>query len=131
MRATDFGIGELRTAITETGNRMIVDIDAGSTDALEAILATRQQLGRGKVGVVQAIAGGSSATMISHHCRLFRLSRLYTSSWIVRNQTGELSTLALEGSGVGLLAGTTAIVGGIAITTIPILAQYLKSNAIQ
>ena len=134
MRATDFGIGELSTAITETGNRMIVDIDAGSTDALEAILATRQQLGRGKVSVVQAIAGGSSATMISHQCRLFHsLKPIIALTKLDECETkpAELSTLALEGSGVGLLTGTTAIVGGIAIATIPILAQYLKSNAVQ
>ena len=41
----------------------------------------------------------------------------------------ELSALALEGSGVGLLTGTKAIVGGIAIATMPILAQYLRENA--
>ena len=36
---------------------------------------------------------------------------------------------ALEGSGVGLLTGTKSIVGGIAIATMPILAQYLQENA--
>ena len=36
--------------------------------------------------------------------------------------------LALEGSGVGLLTGTKSIVGGIAIATMPILAQYLQEN---
>ena len=41
----------------------------------------------------------------------------------------ELSALALEGSGVGLLTGTKSIVGGIAIATMPILAQYLQENA--
>ena len=40
----------------------------------------------------------------------------------------ELSALALEGNGVGLLTGTKSIVGGIAIATMPILAQYLKEN---
>jgi len=40
----------------------------------------------------------------------------------------ELSALALEGSGVGLLTGTKSIVGGIAIATMPILAQYLQEN---
>ena len=43
----------------------------------------------------------------------------------------ELSELALEGSGVGLLTGTKSIVGGIAIATMPILAQYLMENADQ
>ena len=133
MRSTDFGIGELSTAITETSNRMIVDIDAGCNDALEAILAVRQQLGRGKVSVVQAIAGGSSATMISHQCQLFRrLKPIIALTKLDECETkpAELSTLALEGSGVGLLTGTTAIVGGIAIATIPILAQYLRANAV-
>ena len=41
----------------------------------------------------------------------------------------ELSALALEGSGVGLLTGTKSIVGGIAIATMPILAHYLQENA--
>ena len=41
----------------------------------------------------------------------------------------ELSALALEGTGVGLLTGTKSIVGGIAIATMPILAQYLQENA--
>ena len=134
MRSTDFGIGELAMAITETGNRMIVDIDANATDALEAILAVRQQMGRGKVSVVQAIPGGSSATMIAHQCQLFRkLKPIIALTKLDECETrpAELSALALEGSGVGLLTGTTAIVGGIAIATTPILAQYLKANADQ
>lgn len=134
MRSTDFGIGELATAIQETSNRMIVDVDAGSSDALEAILAARQHLGRGRVSVVQAVPGGSSATMITHQCRLFqKLKPLIALTKLDECETrpAELSALALEGSGVGLLTGTTAIVGGIAIATTPILAQYLKANADQ
>ena len=134
MRSTDFGIGELATAIQETSNRMIVDVDAGSSDALEAIVAARQDLGRGRVSVVQAVPGGSSATMITHQCRLFqKLKPLIALTKLDECETrpAELSALALEGSGVGLLTGTTAIVGGIAIATTPILAQYLKANADQ
>ena len=134
MRSTDFGIGELATAIQETSNRMIVDVDAGSSDALEAILAARQHLGRGRVSVVQAVPGGSSATMITHQCRLFqKLKPLIALTKLdeCESRPAELSALALEGSGVGLLTGTTAIVGGIAIATTPILAQYLKANADQ
>lgn len=134
IRSTDFGIGELATAIQETSNRMIVDVDAGSSDALEAILAARQHLGRNRVSVVQAIPGGSSATMISHQCQLFqKLKPLIALTKLDECETrpAELSALALAGSGVGLLTGTTAIVGGIAIATTPILAQYLKANADQ
>ena len=134
IRSTDFGIGELATAIQETSNRMIVDVDAGSSDALEAILAARQHLGRDRVSIVQAVPGGSSATMITHQCRLFqKLKPLIALTKLDECETrpAELSALALEGSGVGLLTGTTAIVGGIAIATTPILAQYLKENADQ
>lgn len=134
IRSTDFGIGELATAIQETSNRMIVDVDAGSSDALEAILAARQHLGRNRISVVQAIPGGSSANMISHQCQLFqKLKPLIALTKLDECETrpAELSALALAGSGVGLLTGTTAIVGGIAIATTPILAQYLKANADQ
>ena len=134
IRSTDFGMGELATAIQETSNRMIVDVDAGSSDALEAILAARQHLGRNRVSVVQAIPGGTSATMISHQCQLFqKLKPLIALTKLDECETrpAELSALALAGSGVGLLTGTTAIVGGIAIATTPILAQYLKANADQ
>jgi flagellar biosynthesis protein FlhF len=41
----------------------------------------------------------------------------------------ELSALATQGTGIGLLTGTKSIVGGIAIATSQILAQYLRENA--
>ncbi|NCF48604.1 MAG: hypothetical protein GWP36_03685 [Bacteroidetes bacterium] len=134
MRSSNFGIGELPTIMQETSNRLIVDIDASPSDAIEAINAVIATLGRRKVTVVQAISGGSSATMISNQCKLYRALKpmiALTKLDECEAMPSELSTLALEGSGVGLLTGTKAIVSGIAIATMPILAQYLKENTSQ
>ena len=132
MRSLQFGIGELATAIQETSNRMIVDINATPADAMEAVRDVVRILGAHKVTVVQAIPGGSSATMISHQCRQYgALGPMIALTKLDECEAmpAELSALALEGSGVGLLTGTKAIVGGIAIATMPILAQYLRENA--
>ena len=132
MRATQLGIGEVSTAVQETSNRMIIDVNASPEDAITAIREVMQRLGSGKVTVVQAIPGGSSATMIGHQCKLY--SKLTPMIALTRldeceAMPAELSELALEGTGVGLLTGTKSIVGGIAIATMPILAQYLQENA--
>ena len=132
MRSLQFGIGELKLAIQETSNRMIVDINATAEDAEEAVRDVIRVLGVHKVTVVQAIPGGSSATMISHQCRQYgALNPMIALTKLDECEAmpAELSALALEGSGVGLLTGTKAIVGGIAIATMPILAQYLRENA--
>ena len=132
MRSLQFGIGELKLAIQETSNRMIVDINATTEDAEEAVRDVIRVLGVHKVTVVQAIPGGSSATMISHQCRQYgALNPMIALTKLDECEAmpAELSALALEGSGVGLLTGTKAIVGGIAIATMPILAQYLRENA--
>jgi len=132
MRSMQFGIGELKLAIQETSNRMIVDINAVAEDAQEAVRDVVRVLGVHKVTVVQAIPGGSSATMISHQCRQYGALKpmiALTKLDECEAMPAELSALALEGSGVGLLTGTKAIVGGIAIATMPILAQYLRENA--
>jgi len=132
MRSMQFGIGELKLAIQETSNRMIVDINAVAEDAQEAVRDVVRVLGVHKVTVVQAIPGGSSATMISHQCRQYgALTPMIALTKLDECEAmpAELSALALEGSGVGLLTGTKAIVGGIAIATMPILAQYLRENA--
>ena len=131
MRSAHFGIGELTAAIQETSNRMIVDIDASPEDAITAIREVMQRLGNSKVTVIQAIPGGSSSTMISNQCKLYRkLNPMIALTKLDECEAmpAELSALALEGSGVGLLTGTKSIVGGIAIATMPILAQYLQEN---
>ena len=132
MRAAQLGIGEISTAMQETSNRMIVDVNASPEDAITAIREAMQRLGSGKVTVVQAIPGGSSSTMIGHQCKLYRkLNPMIALTKLDECEAmpAELSALALEGSGVGLLTGTKSIVGGIAIATMPILAQYLQENA--
>ena len=132
MRAAQLGIGEMSTAVQETSNRMIVDVNASPEDAITTIREVMKRLGSGKVTVVQAIPGGSSATMISHQCKLYRkLNPMIALTKLDECEAmpAELSELALEGSGVGLLTGTKSIVGGIAIATMPILAQYLQENA--
>ncbi|MEC8642567.1 MAG: hypothetical protein VXZ67_06635 [Pseudomonadota bacterium] len=132
MRSMQFGIGEVKLAIQETSNRMIVDINATPEDTAEAVRDVIRVLGVHKVTVVQAIPGGSSATMISHQCRQYGALKpmiALTKLDECEAMPAELSALALEGSGVGLLTGTKAIVGGIAIATMPILAQYLRENA--
>ena len=131
MRAAQLGIGEVSTAVQETSNRMIIDVNATPEDAIIAIREVMQRLGSGKVTVVQAIPGGSSATMIGHQCKLYRkLTPMIALTKLDECEAmpAELSALALEGSGVGLLTGTKSIVGGIAIATMPILAQYLQEN---
>ena len=70
--------------------------------------------------------------MISNQCKLYRkLNPMIALTKLDECEAmpAELSALALEGSGVGLLTGTKSIVGGIAIATMPILAQYLQENA--
>ena len=131
MRAAQLGLGEVSTAVQETSNRMIIDVNATPEDAITAIREVMQRLGAGKVTVVQAIPGGSSATMIGHQCRLYhKLTPMIALTKLDECEAmpAELSALALEGSGVGLLTGTKSIVGGIAIATMPILAQYLQEN---
>ncbi|MGB1920756.1 MAG: hypothetical protein ACPHO7_04345, partial [Candidatus Puniceispirillaceae bacterium] len=81
---------------------------------------------------VQAIPGGSSANMISHQCQLFqKLKPLIALTKLDECEAmpAELSALAMDGSGIGLLTGTKSIVGGIAIATSQILTQYLRENA--
>ena len=132
MRAAQIGIGEVSIAVQETSNRMIIDVNATPEDAITAIREVMKRLGSGKVTVVQAIPGGSSATMIGHQCKLYRkLTPMIALTKLDECEAmpAELSALALEGSGVGLLTGTKSIVGGIAIATMPILAQYLQENA--
>ena len=132
MRAAQLGIGEVSTAVQETSNRIVIDVNAAPEDAITAIHEVMQRLGTGKVTVVQAIPGGSSANMIKHQCKLYRrLSPMIALTKLDECEAmpAELSTLALDGSGVGLLTGTKSIVDGIAIATMPILAQYLQENA--
>ena len=132
MRAAQIGIGEVSTAVQETSNRMIIDVNATPEDSITAILEVMQRLGSGKVTVVQAIPGGSSATMIGHQCNLYsKLTPMIALTKLDECEAmpAELSALALDGNGVGLLTGTKSIVGGIAIATMPILAQYLQENA--
>ena len=132
MRAAQIGIGEVSTAVQETSNRMIIDVNAMPEDAITAIREVTQRLGSGKVTVVQAIPGGSSATMIGHQCNLYsKLTPMIALTKLDECEAmpAELSALALDGNGVGLLTGTKSIVGGIAIATMPILAQYLQENA--
>ena len=132
MRAAQIGIGEVSTAVQETSNRMIIDVNATPEDAITAIREVMQRLGSGKVTVVQAIPGGSSATMIGHQCNLYsKLTPMIALTKLDECEAmpAELSALALDGNGVGLLTGTKSIVGGIAIATMPILAQYLQETA--
>jgi flagellar biosynthesis protein FlhF len=132
MRTMQLGIGEVPTAIMETSNRLIIDVNASPEDTDAAIRQVIQRLGSSKVTVVQAIPGGSSATMIGHQCRLHhRLKPMIALTKLDECEAmpAELSALALDGTGVGLLTGTKSIVGGIAIATRPILAQYLQENA--
>jgi len=134
MRAAQLGVGEVSTAVQETSNRMIIDVNATPEDSITAIREVMQRLGGGKVTVVQAIPGGSRATMIGHQCRLYhKLTPMIALTKLDECEAmpAELSALALEGSGVGLLTGTKSIVGGIAIATMPILAQYLRENTVR
>ena len=131
MRAMQIGVGEVSTVIQETSNRMIIDLNASPEDARAA------QRGYGTAGCQEghrraAIPGGCSATMISQQCKRYRkLNPMIALTKLDECEAmpAELSALALEGTGVGLLTGTKSIVGGIAIATMPILAQYLQENA--
>lgn len=131
MRSGHFGIGDISTAIQETSNRMIIDVNASSEDSVAAIREVKQNVGSKRVTVVQALPGGCSATMISHQCQRYRsLNPMIALTKLDECEAmpAELSALAMDGSGVGLLTGTKSIVGGIAIATVPILSQYLIQN---
>ena len=126
MRVAQLGIGEVTAAVGKS-NRMIVDVNA--TRKMPSPSSARSRsLGSGKG---PSFPGGSSATMISHQCKLYhKLNPMIALTKLDECETmpAELSALALEGGGVGLLTGTKSIVGGIAIATMPILAQYLQEN---
>ena len=131
IRSENFAISDISTAVQETSNRLIVDVNASHHDAVAAIQDVMQRIGSDKVSILQAIPGGSSATMINNQCKLYRQLQpiiALTKLDECEAMPGELSALAIEGSGVGLLTGTRSIVGGIAIATMPILAQYLHEN---
>ena len=131
MRSGHFGIGDISTAIQETSNRMIIDVNASPEDSLAAIREVKQNIGSKRVTVVQALPGGCSATMISHQCQRYRsLNPMIALTKLDECEAmpAELSALAMDGSGVGLLTGTKSIVDGIAIATVPILSQYLIQN---
>ena len=105
---------------------------AAPEQAVDAITACYRDFGAGKVAVVQALPGGSSATMISHQCaHYFSLDPMIALTKLDECEAmpAELSALAMDGSGIGLLTGTKSIVGGIAIATSQILTQYLRENA--
>lgn len=132
MKSISFGIDELAERMRETSNRMIVDVSASPEQAVDAITNCCRNLGSGKVTVVQALPGGSSATMISHQCaHYFSLDPVIALTKLDECEAmpPELSALALDGTGIGLLTGTKSIVGGIAIATSQILTQYLRENA--
>lgn len=132
MKSVNFCVDELALRIRETSNRMIVDISAAPEQAIAAITTCCKELGASKVAVVLAVPGGSSPTMISHQCKnYFNLDPVVALTKLDECEVmpPELSTLALDGSGIGLLTGTKSIVGGIAIATSQILTQYLKENA--
>ena len=132
MKSVNFTIDELALRMRETSNRMIVDISATPEQAVDAITVCCRDLGASKVAVVQALPGGSSATMISHQCgHYFDLDPMIALTKLDECEAmpAELSALAIDGSGIGLLTGTKSIVGGIAIATSQILTQYLRENA--
>ena len=132
MKSVNFSVDELAERMRETSNRMIVDVSATPEQAVDAITACCRDLGAGKVAVVQALPGGSSATMISHQCAHYSgLDPMIALTKLDECEAmpPELSALAMDGSGIGLLTGTKSIVGGIAIATSQILTQYLRENA--
>jgi len=132
MKSLNFGIDELAERLHETSHRMIVDVSAPPEQAVDAIGACCREFGAGKVAVVQALPGGSSATMISHQCALYHgLDPMIALTKLDECEAmpPELSALVTHGTGIGLLTGTKSIVGGIAIATSQILTQYLKENA--
>jgi len=132
MKSDAFGITELSERIRETSNQMIVDVSAAPEKAVQAISDCCREIGAGKVAVVQALPGGSSATMIKHQCANYHgLDSMIALTKLDECEAtpAELSALATQGTGIGLLTGTKSIVGGIAIATSQILAQYLRENA--
>ena len=132
MKSVNFSVDELAVRMRETSNRMIVDISAAPEQAVDAITACCRDLGAGKVTIVQALPGGSSAKMIALQCaNYFGLDPMIALTKLDECEAmpAELSELATDGSGIGLLTGTKSIVGGIAIATSQILTQYLRENA--
>ena len=131
MKSVSFGIDELSERIHETSYQMIVDVSASPERALEAISTCCRDIGTSKVGVIQALPGGSSATMIKHQCTHYAdLDPMIALTKLDECEAmpPELSALATHGAGIGLLTGTKSIVGGIAIATSQILTQYLREN---
>ena len=131
MPSVDFPLGELPLRVKETSRRMIMDVSAQPDQAVAAIRKATAALDPARVAVVQAIPGGSSSVMIAHQCKLYKqLSPTIALTKLDECEATppELCSLLTHGNGIGLLTGTKSIVGGIAIATDAILAQYLKEN---
>lgn len=131
MPSVDFPLAELPIRIKETSRRMIMDVSAQPDQAVAAIRKATAALDPARVAVVQAIPGGSSSVMIAHQCALYKqLSPTIALTKLDECEATppELCSLLTHGNGIGLLTGTKSIVGGIAIATDAILAQYLKEN---
>ena len=131
MPSVDFPLAELSIRVKETSRRMIMDVSAEPDQAVAAIRKATAALDPARVAVVQAIPGGSSSVMISHQCKLYKQlapTIALTKLDECEATPPELCSLLTHGNGIGLLTGTKSIVGGIAIATDAILAQYLKEN---
>ncbi|MDB2389676.1 hypothetical protein N9X12_00410 [Alphaproteobacteria bacterium] len=131
MPSVDFPLEELSTRVKETSRRMIMDVSAQPDQAVAAIRKATAALDPARVAVVQAIPGGSSSVMIAHQCKLYKQlapTIALTKLDECEATPPELCSLLTHGNGIGLLTGTKSIVGGIAIATDAILAQYLKEN---
>ena len=131
MPSVDFPLAELSLREKETSRRMIMDVSAQPDQAVAAIRKATAALDPARVAVVQAIPGGRSSVMIGHQCNLYKqLSPTIALTKLDECEATppELCSLLTHGNGIGLLTGTKSIVGGIAIATEAILAQYLKEN---
>ena len=131
MPSVDFPLAELPIRVKETSRRMIMDVSAQPDQAVAAIRKATAALDPARVAVIQAIPGGSSGVMIQHQCKLYKqLSPTIALTKLDECEATppELCSLLTHGNGIGLLTGTKSIVGGIAIATDAILAQYLKEN---
>jgi|SaaInl3SG_22_DNA_1037383.scaffolds.fasta_scaffold05311_4 flagellar biosynthesis GTPase FlhF len=132
MKSVCFTPEELPTRVRETSCRLILDVTVDSDVAVNMIDAAIRALGTDKVSVIQAIPGGTSATMLSYQCGLYHSLQpaiALTKLDECESMPEELSVLATKSAGIGLLTGTKSIVDGIAIATSPIMTQYLRENS--
>ena len=110
---------------------MVIDVASDSADAVEKVHSIQSYLGASEVGMLLAIPGSTSHSMISTTVRRFdTLKPLVALTKLDECETkpAEFSTLAENNSKIALLSGTKSVIDPAVFASENILLQYLQEN---